>query len=751
MNMPAGREFRGATSPLQPELETHDFVRYWRAVNRNKWRILLLMIAVGTLAALYAHSLPPVYRATATMMLEASRQKALSNEEVFTAVMGSSTRDYFQTQAEILKSREFAQRLVRVMNLTRHPEYDPRRPPPPPWYARLIPEQLLPSSAPRALPSDEEIEEAVVGQVMQRISVQPVRNTQLVRLSFDSHDPEIAGNVPNTLAMIYIVTDSESRNALSRRAFSFLSEQGEGRKKKLADSERALQDFRERERIVDLKNAPLSGAGRQFEQLTTSLLEAKKKRADVEVLYAQVTAARQKGSLDVMDNLPAISTNPLVQQFKVAEAEAERRLGDASKRYGPEHPRFIAAQADLKAAQENLRRQVAAVVQTVSKDYEVAKSNEEAMERAVARARSDVQGQNRKEFELSSLEREVASNRQIYEQFMQRAREIRIGDMESQVARIVDEARKPKWPVGPNTRFIIVMALLATLAAGILLSVMLERLDNTVKATHEVESKLGVKSVGIVQYMRPERGARLERMFLQDKHNAFSESIRTIRSDVLLSMIDTPQKILLLTSAVPHEGKTTVSCNLAFALSEVARTVLVEADMRRPKIDKVFDERGSHPGLSELVAGRASLHDCLYQPEDSSLQILQAGRVPLNPLELLSSKRFAEVLNQLATQFDVVLMDTAPVQLVSDALVLSKMATAVLLVVKADDTPYPVVRNTITRLMRADAPLLGAVLNQIDLEHADAYHGEYSGYGNAYYRKYGYFDASGTRTPSAKG
>jgi succinoglycan biosynthesis transport protein ExoP len=179
--------------------------------------------------------------------------------------------------------------------------------------------------------------------------------------------------------------------------------------------------------------------------------------------------------------------------------------------------------------------------------------------------------------------------------------------------------------------------------------------------------------------MRPERGVPLERMFLQDRHNAFSESIRTIRSDVLLSMLDTPRKILLLTSAVPHEGKTTVSCNLAFALSEVARTVLVEADMRRPKIDKVFNERGTHPGLSELVAGRATLPECLYQPENSSLQVLQAGRVPLNPLELLSSKRFAEVLNQLATQFDVVLMDSAPVQLVSDALVLSKLATAVLL------------------------------------------------------------------------
>jgi capsular exopolysaccharide synthesis family protein len=229
-------------------------------------------------------------------------------------------------------------------------------------------------------------------------------------------------------------------------------------------------------------------------------------------------------------------------------------------------------------------------------------------------------------------------------------------------------------------------------------------------------------------------------MFAHDSQNAFSEAVRTIRSDVLLSGIDSPQKTILMTSAVPNEGKTTVSSNLAFALAEVTKTLLLEADMRRPKIGRIFGEDKHRPGLAELVAGSATLEQCIYQAKDSNLHVLQAGQVPSNPLELLSSKRFGETMQKLQKEYDVIVIDSAPIQLVSDAVILAQFATSVLLVVKADDTPYPVVRHSVTRLLRADAPLLGAILNQIDIEKADKFYGEYSGYGNTYYSKYGYFN-----------
>jgi len=733
-----------AFEPQQPEIEQLDLVRYWRAVARNKWRILALVVLVGLIATLYAYSLTPVYRASATLLVEGSRTKSKvgpAEEDPYIAYTGSS-RDYYLTQYEIIKSREFAERLVRVMGLTKHPEFAPREAPRP-WYAALIPfaRQHTPSLAPATTPTGAaalEFEEGVVDAVMGGTSLQPVRNTQLVKVFFDSTDPELAARIPNTLATIYIVADLEARAEATRRSTQFLVKQAEELKEKLVESERALQQFREREKIVEVKGVALAGASRQLEDLSSGLLDARRKRADLEAAYEQVTAA-QKGKGEALETLPVVLRHPLVQRAKDAESEAERRYSDASKRYGPDHPRMVAAQAELKVAQENVKRQANIAAQGLAKDYELARANEQSIERALGRSKGDMQSYNRKEFELQSLERDVAANRQLFEAFVQRSKEARAGDMQSPIARIVDEARTPKGPSGPNKRLIVQMWVFAALLAGVSLALLIERLNNRVKASHEVESKLGVRAVGVLPITRPEPGVPLERMFRESNQNAFSESIRTIRSSVLLSGLQSPRKVVLLTSSVPDEGKTTLASNLAFAFAQVKKTLLIEADMRRPKLGRVLGDNSARPGLSDLVTGNANAGKCIFEIEGSSLHVMLAGNVPPNPLELISSPQFAVLMEQLKAQYEVIVIDSPPVQLVSDAVMLAQMATSVLFVVRADATPYPIARHALSRLHRVDAPVLGAVLNQIDLEKADNYYGEYSGYGNRYYRKYGYY------------
>jgi capsular exopolysaccharide synthesis family protein len=391
--------------------------------------------------------------------------------------------------------------------------------------------------------------------------------------------------------------------------------------------------------------------------------------------------------------------------------------------------------------QENLRRQVASVVESVSKEYEIAKANEASLERALARAKAESQDYNRKEFTLARLEREVASNRQLYDLFTQRAKETNTGDVPSAIARVIDAAMLPKSPVGPNKRNIIGIAMLVALALAVAIALLLEQLDVTVKTSHEVESKLEVKAVGILPRMRMAPAAPIERMFIDENHSPFAEGIRSIRSDLLLSGIDSPQKVVLLTSSLPEEGKTTVACNLAFAFSQIKKTLLVEADMRRPKIARVLGGDEHRPGLSELVAGSVPLDECVFPADNSNLWVLQSGRVPLNPLELISSHRFADVMETLKKAFDVVIIDSPPMQLVSDALVLSQYATSILYVVKADSTPYPLARHGLTQMKRISEPALiglGAVLNQLDIDKANKYYGEYRGYGGRYYRRYGY-------------
>lgn len=741
MNIAAEREL-----PLQPllgnpedERDTLDLVRYWRAINRNKWRILALVAAVGILAAFVASSLPPVYRATATILVEANKPKIVSIEEVYSSL--TSTLQYYQTQFEILKSRELAARLVRELKLAERPAFNPASQPPA-FYEKWLPKGFLGQKQDAAAEPPEVAERRVIRAVQGGIGVQLVRNSQLIRVSFDSTDPELAAAVPNALAEVYIDADLESRMQMNRKASAFLTNQTAELKKKVAEAEQALQAFREREKIIDTKTQSQSGATRQVEELTTSLLDARRRRNEAEYAYQQVTALAQGKSQESLESLPAIQKYPVVLKLRETEAEAERRYTDASKRYGAEHPRMIAAESELKSARENARRGLASAVETVTREFESARANEAAIERTLAAAKGEIQNLNRKEFQLAALEREVATSHQFYDMFLQRYKETNItGEIQSPIARVVDPAIVPSSPSGPNKHLIVGLSLLAALLTAISLALLLERLDNTIKTTHEVETRLGLPVLGVLNITRVQRGQQLERVFLEDPQTSFSEAIRTVRSGVMLSAIDSPKKIVLVTSSVPEEGKTTVAANLAFALGQVKKTLLIDADMRRPKIGRVLGGAGSDlVGLSQLVSGEAPLERCVYPvAQGMQLHVLPAGRIPPNPLELLASHRFTEAMERLTAAFDAIVIDSPPVQLVSDALVLSNIATEVVYVVKADDTPYPLARMGIRRLRRVNAPILGVVLNQLDAIKADRYYGEYSGYGRRYYnKKYGY-------------
>jgi len=401
----------------------------------------------------------------------------------------------------------------------------------------------------------------------------------------------------------------------------------------------------------------------------------------------------------------------------------------------------VQANSDLASAREGVKRQIEVVVAGVAKDYEISRANEQSIERALGQSKAEIQGMNRKEFQLTVLEREAQANKQLYDMFVTRYKETNAaGDLQSTVARVVDPAILSNIPYAPNKTQIVGVAAAVALLIGILLSLLLDRISNTINTAGEVEVRLGLPMLGYLQKMQGigKKSMKSEMAFLNDSQSLFSESIRTIRTSVMMSALDSPKKVIVITSSVPEEGKTTVSFNLACALAQVKRVLLVDADLRRPKIGRLIGRDKDAPGLSHLVSGVAPVSECVHQHEQGGFHILPAGFIPPNPLELLSSAKFLEVLEKLKEAFDVVLIDSPPVQLVSDAVVLSQSANTVIYVVKADSTPYQLARNGIKRLAMANAPLLGVVLNQLDLERAEKYYGEYSGYSR--YRGYkGYY------------
>lgn len=708
--------------------ETMDLVIYWRAIAKRKWAILGFALAITLAAAVIVNLQTPIYRSTVTLLVEQNRAKIAPTEEIYAST--GDSREHFQTQAEILRSRALAVRLVEKYDLTNHKDFDPRQGKPG-LMAQM--KAAVGLGGEKKEWTETELQKAAVSSLMSRMNVEPIRLSQLIRVHFESTDPMVAAEIANAIGETYIEVDAEARDEMNMRASEWLGGRLAGLKKNLEDSERALQNYRERARLIETKGLAQSGATRQIEDQLTRLAAAKQRRYAAEHAYQQLQQA--KGDLEI---LPVVMRNPLVQRLKEVEGEAEKRVLELSARHGPEHPRMMQAQADLAQAKENTRREIKTVVASLTREFEIARANERALEAGVAEAKAAVQSLNRKEFELASLERGVATNRQIYELFLNRFRETRASrDVQSNaVARISDEARPAQNPIKPRKEQTISIAFVLGALLGMLVALLLERLDNTLKSADDVEEKLGQPMLSTLPLLPGDKAKAVGRHFLEDPKSVFSEAIRTARTGVLLSAPDTPQMTVLVTSSVPNEGKTAVAINLALAQAQNKRVLLIDADLRRPSVANKLGLDPSKPGLTNLLAGSASFAQCLQRVEGSGLYAISSGPVPLNPLELILSKRFEALVKALAGTCDFLVIDSPPVHLVSDALVLSKMSTGVLFVVKADATPYPLVRRCIRALEEVEAKLFGITLNQLDFKKAERYYGAYTG---AYYKYDGYY------------
>jgi capsular exopolysaccharide synthesis family protein len=293
-------------------------------------------------------------------------------------------------------------------------------------------------------------------------------------------------------------------------------------------------------------------------------------------------------------------------------------------------------------------------------------------------------------------------------------------------------------PYKPQKKRIIAISLVLGFLFATMLAFLLEYLNNTLKSGDDVEHKLKVPFLGVLPKIKIPRKERHKAhlMFIHDQKSAFAEAVRTTRTGIMLSGAEGAHQILVVTSSLMGEGKTTVSVNQACALGQMAKTLLIDADMRRPSLTQVFGLENKTTGLAELVSKTATFPECVYFIEEANIDVIPSGAIPPNPLELLSSQRFRDILSKLNEQYDYIVIDSAPVHAVSDALVLSKYASGLIYVVKADSTPYTVVLDDLKRLRQINTPLLGVVLNQLDMRRLSQYYGGKYSYQDRYYYNY---------------
>ncbi len=639
--------------PTQQE-DAIDLRHYWHVLSRFKWGIIGLAIAVTLAAVFFVSAMRPVYTASTTLLIEQKQGKTLTSlDDVYGT--DATGKEYLLTQFEILKSRELAARVVRELNLAEHPDYlkkvvvDEKS-----WWQQIDWKQYLPAGHEQnPLPTEEEEFTKLVNGFMTHVTIEPVRQTQLVKINFESYDRKLTAAVANAMAKAYINSQMEARVALTQNAADWLTSRLGTLKTNVELSEKKLQDYRETNNLVGGDKSGVSSLS--AEQLTT------------------------------------INQRVVEGQFKIAEI---------SRRYGAKHPSYIQAEMELSEAQRSL-----------------AMAKESSIELS------------RKEFRFKELEREVQTNRNLYDTFFTRIKQANDSlELDTANARIIDPAVVPSVPFKPRKGLLIMLALVLSIMFGAVLAFLLDYLDSTFKGAEDIEDKLGLSMLGMIPLIKKKKKDDSPIYFLDSNQNGYAEAMRTVRTSVVLSGIDKPHKIIMLTSSVPSEGKSTSAINLAVALGQMEKVLLIDGDMRKPTIAKVLNLPPNSPGLSNVVAATSTLEDCILHMEDANIDVLTAGLIPPNPLELLSSQKFAELIRSLSEKYDRIIIDSPPTLLVSDSLIMSKVAQAVLYVIRSDTTAYNTARTGVNRLMAVKAPIIGVILNKVNMKKAARYYGTYSGY-----------------------
>lgn len=741
----AGYVFRPERRALPfREADTTDrleLLKLWRTIWAQRVGIIASVFVVGALAAGVASTLTPVYRATATVLVDDNPNKVVSFDT--TPSVQEKNTQFLDTQVELLRSRALAQEVIQKLGLATDPQFDPRqtsglRSQVMGAFARVgLSDLALKVFGAKAPLSDAQALEQITNDFMDHVSVQAVSKTQLIKVQVDLTDPVKAAQAANALIASYVAQQQSLVLGTSVTATSWMNTRLAELGEQLKGSEKRLQAYRESENLVDVKGVSTISAT-ELSLTSERMIDARRERSAAQSQYRQVQSM-QGGGWERLLTVPAVIADPVVQQFKADQAKARAKVDELSSRYGPRHPAMDAARSELAAADASLRGQIEQVVAGIERTYQLASANEGALNASVNTNKSQIQDISRKEFKLQELQREVDSNRQLYDTFLNRLKETTAtADISTGNTRMVDQAVQPLSPVAPRKSLIIGLAAALALFLACLVALAREAMKNTFKSVAHAEDLLRLPVLGIVPLIKSRNRQPLAHLFSDQKHHRFSEAIRTIRTGLMLNnVLEHKGKIVAITSSVPGEGKTTVSINLAFALGQIERVLLIDADLRRSTLAKAFDFAPGTPGLTDLINGSATLAECIQQV--NGIDVLCAGSGTSNPLELLSSPRFEKALELLKMKYQRVIIDSPPVQAVSDGVVLSSYVDSMVFVVKASTTPVSLAEKGIAQLLKHKAPLQGIVMSQVDIKKSQRHDNRFDGY-------YDYYDYSSAAT-----
>ncbi len=686
---------------------------YLGIVLKRHWAFLAVFIAIVAMCAIYSFTATPFYKATVQLLIERQAPRLLEHEP------GSAeyaiNEEFYQTQYQLLEGRALAKKVVDQLQLKNNPVY-----------AAIFKD--LPANADEAL--KQRTEESLVGVIVREVEVTPIRQSSLVDDSFFAPVPKLPARVVNTLAQCFIQQSLDLKFAASQEGADWLQQKMTEARKKLEDSEAKLNEYKKEQNIVTTEDKETLTA-QNLEQLNKDLLTAQTARMEAETRFQEVSQGRP---------IPQVLNNPLIQTLKGQEARLIAEQSELSQKFGESHPRMIQINNELAATRGKIGAEMSQIVQAIKNEYQMAKAQEENLKAALDAQKQSTQDMSDRSIRYRVLLRDVETNRALYENVLKSFKTVTTNEnMPASNIHIVYPATVPEAPFYPRKNRIMLIASFLGVVCGIALALGLEHLDTTLKTPEEVEGWLEIPNLAMIPHLEVSAGNPVQESPELIVHHGSqpqaSEAYLGLRTSILFSTPDQAPRILLVTSSMPLEGKSTTAANLATALAKAEPSVLlVDCDLRRPSLHTLF-QVPLEPGLSNFLVGDVNELP-LVETLVPNLRVVPAGKVPPNPSELLQSARMQKFFALALENFGRVVVDSPPLLSVTDAAILATMVEGVLLVVKAEGAPRKAVIQARNILAEVKAPLLGVVLNNIPLNRR--------GYGYYYsqlYRYHSYYAA----------
>lgn len=714
------------------KVELIRFGHHFKAIKKNWLSIAAFTLLFSLTCTWYIYSKASIYQATATLLIQEEQKSALSIEEVYG--VDTTKKEYFQTQIAILKSNHIADKVIRELNLTQLPEFtssggvnkkiDQIKSIP------FVQDLLNVAPSPKETAQFSESYYQALQAFRSKLDIEPVRNTQLVRIRFRSTDPKLAMTIANAVGQAYIDANFEAKLVVTQNAATWLTNNSQKLEERLRNSEQALQEFLLKEGLIDINGIDEIYAN-ELEELTRKLNIAVNKRIEAQTLI-QLLRRKSSQSLDSLLSIDEFANQAQIRDLKLSEAQAAKNLSELAQRYGPKHDRMIQAKAQLAEIQSRTQQLIRDISFSKQQDLLAAKAQEDMLRAELDNKKSDFQSLGSQKARYEQLKREVESNKALYEAFLNREKETNAtSDYKNVTARFTDKAIIPLFPVAPQRIKLVLIATFFGFAIACALVIILETMREVIRSTADVQEKLGVTCLGVIPMVK-KRNLRKNGVsysaYLDDEEKLFSEACRSVRTSLLLRLTNTKQKILPFTSAIPEEGKTSTSINMAVSFSKMEKVLIIDCDLRRPSIAKRFGIAESSPGLTHILTMDTPIKDCVTHIKEANLDVLPTGLVPPNPQELLASDRFKKLLEHFQNKYDRIIIDTPPLLSVSDALILGKYANGLITVIRSESTKSSLVNLALSKQIQHSVPSLGVLITQ-----AKAKEGE-----TLYVQKYAY-------------